>query len=124
MGAASVCACARARAEEALSARGAPPVPDSDQGTVFSSAAREGPLASGRARRSTDGEARRAGSAIAERRPRSLGTECARISEHGAPAGLRGLIAAYAEQHDDARPRRSLGHGTPAERYYPGLMAA
>ncbi|WP_322151524.1 hypothetical protein, partial [Paratractidigestivibacter sp.] len=39
------------KAEAEPAARGAPSVPDSDKGPVFSSAAREGPLASGRARR-------------------------------------------------------------------------
>ena len=54
----------------------------------------------------------------------SLKTECVRVSEHETPAGLRRLVAAYVEQHNNARPRQPLGYDTPAEWCYSGLMAA
>ena len=120
MGAAGVCACVK----EAFAAHGTPSILNSDQGSVFNSAAHEGLLASSRVRQSMDGKARWVDNVIVERWFRSLKTECVRISERETPAELQRLIAAYVEQYNNARPHQSLGYDTPAEWYYSGLMAA
>ena len=120
MGAAGVCACV----EEAFAAHGTPAILNSDQGSVFNSAAHEGLLAGSRVLQSMDGKARWVDNVIVERWFRSLKTECVRISEYETPAELRRLISAYVEQYDNARPHQSLGYDTPAEWCYSGLMAA
>ena len=120
MGAAGVCACV----EEAFAAHGTPSILNSDQGSVFNSAAYEGLLASSHVLQSMDGKARWVDNVIVERWFRSLKSECVRISEYGTPAELRRLVAAYVEQYNNARPHQSLGYDTPAEWYYSGLMAA
>ena len=38
--------------------------------------------------------------------------------------GARGLVAAYVEQYNNARPHQSLGYDMPAEWCHSGLMAA
>ena len=120
MGAAGVCACV----EEAFAAHGTPAILNSDQGSVFNSAAYEGLLASSHVLQSMDGKARWVDGVIVGRWFRSLKSECVRISEYETPAELRRLIAAYVEQYNNARPHQSLGYDTPAEWYYSGLMAA
>ncbi len=120
MGAAGVCACV----SEAFASHGAPSILNSDQGSVFNSAAYEGLLAESRVLQSMDGKARWVDNVIVERWFRSLKSECLRISEYGTPAELRRLIAGYVEQYNNDRLHQSLGYETPAEWYCSGLMAA
>ena len=114
--AAGVCACV----EEAFAAYGTPSILNSDQGSVFNSAAYEGLLAGDGVRQSMDGKARWVDNVIVERRFRSLKTECVRIGERGTPTELRRLISAYVDQYNNARPHQPLGYNTPAEWYYSG----
>ena len=114
------CACVGSAFEE----NGVPSILNSDQGSVFNSAAYEGPLASEHVRQSMDGRARWAGNAIVERWFRSLKTECLRISEYSTPAELRRIIQRYVDQHDNARRHQSLGYEMPGSWYHSGLAAA
>lgn len=75
MGAAGVCACVKA----AFAEYGTPSILNSDQGSVFSSAAYEGLFASNHVLQSMDGKARWADNMIVERWFRSLKSECVRI---------------------------------------------
>lgn len=65
-----------------------------------------------------------AGTAIAERRFRSLKSECARAGEFAMPSEPRRLVVGYVEQHNGARLHQPLGYDTPPEWYYSGLVAA
>lgn len=120
MGAAGVCACV----ESAFAEHRTPSILNSDQGSVFSSAAYEGLLASNHVLQSMDGRARWADNVIVERWFRSLKSECVRICEYETPAELRRLVAGYVEQYNAARPHQSLGYDTPSEWRYSGLAAA
>ena len=120
MGAAGVCACV----EEAFAAHGTPAILNSDQGSVFNSAAYEGLLAGNGVRQSMDGKARWVDNVIVERWFRSLKSECLRAGEYETPAELRRLIADYVEQYNNARRHQSLGYETPSEWYHSGPMAA
>lgn len=120
MGAAGVCACV----ESAFAEHGTPSILNSDQGSVFSSAAYEGLLASNHVLQSMDGRARWADNVIVERWFHSLKSECVRICEYETPAELRRLVAGYVEQYNAARPHQSLGYDTPSEWHYSGLAAA
>ena len=114
MGAAGVCACV----EAAFAEHGTPSILNSDQGSVFNSAAYERLLASNHVLQSMDDNV------IVERWFRSLKSECVRAGEYETPAELRRLVAGYVEQYSGARPHQSLGYDTPSEWYYSGLMAA
>lgn len=120
MGTAGVCACV----EAAFAEHGTPSILNSDQGSVFNSAAYEGLLESNHVLQSMDGKARWADNVIVERWFRSLKSECVRVGEYETPAELRRLVAGYVEQYNGARPHQSLGYDTPSEWYYSGLMAA
>lgn len=120
MGAAGVCACV----EAAFAEHGTPSILNSDQGSVFNSAAYERLLASNHVLQSMDGKARWVDNVIVERWFRSLKSECVRAGEYETPAELRRLVAGYVEQYSGARPHQSLGYDTPSEWYYSGLMAA
>lgn len=120
IGAVGVCACA----EAAFAEQGTPSILNSVRGSVSSSAAYEGLVASNHVLRSIDGKARWADNVIAERWFRSLESECVRAGEYETPAELGRLVAGYIEQYSGARPHQLPGYDTPSEWCYSGLMAA